>query len=239
MPIEITPQPDETTCGPACLHSVYRFFGRPLPLDRLLNEVQQLPDGGTLAVWLALHAMDMGYDATIYTCDLHLFDPTWFQPGGRPIAEGLRQRMHVKTDAKFHATSQAYLRFLELGGKVHMTDITQELLGELLADRGPLVVGLSATWLYQCARERPDDLKPDDVAGEPTGHFVIVYDLDNDSSMVHVADPYQHHPFIGQHHYTVHVDRLIGAMLLGIITYDARLLVLRPGDKSSGGRSSG
>ena len=27
LPVEILPQPDETTCGPTCLHAVFRYFG--------------------------------------------------------------------------------------------------------------------------------------------------------------------------------------------------------------------
>ncbi len=27
--LTMLPQPDETTCGPTCLHAIYRYWGRP------------------------------------------------------------------------------------------------------------------------------------------------------------------------------------------------------------------
>ena len=27
LPVRTLPQPDETTCGPTCLHAVYRYWG--------------------------------------------------------------------------------------------------------------------------------------------------------------------------------------------------------------------
>jgi hypothetical protein len=43
-----------------------------------------------------------------------------------------------------------------------------------------------------------------------------------------VADPLQDNPLYGEHYYEVGVDRLVGAILLGILTYDANLLVIAP-----------
>ena len=44
------PQPDDASCGPTCLHAVYRYFGEDVPLGRLRAAIPELPDGGTLAV---------------------------------------------------------------------------------------------------------------------------------------------------------------------------------------------
>ena len=35
-PLEILAQPDDATCGPTCLHAVYRHFGDALPLDSVI-----------------------------------------------------------------------------------------------------------------------------------------------------------------------------------------------------------
>ena len=68
--LDIYPQPDGTTCGPTCLHAVYRFFNDPIPLPQVVSEVKQLEEGGTLAVYLGSHALARGYKATIYTSTL-------------------------------------------------------------------------------------------------------------------------------------------------------------------------
>ena len=45
LSLDILPQPDDTTCGPTCLHAVYRFWGDDLPIERIIREVrpQQAP----------------------------------------------------------------------------------------------------------------------------------------------------------------------------------------------------
>jgi hypothetical protein len=45
---------------------------------------------------------------------------------------------------------------------------------------------------------------------------------------VDVADPLVNRPDFDSHLYSVAVDRVIGAILLGVLTYDANLTVLRP-----------
>ncbi len=82
LDLKILPQPTETTCGPTCLHALYRYFGERISLDRIIKEIPYLEEGGTLAVTLGNHALSRGYKATIYTYNLHIFDPTWFlHPG--------------------------------------------------------------------------------------------------------------------------------------------------------------
>jgi len=36
LPIHILPQPDDETCGPTCLHAVYRFWGEDIGLDEAM-----------------------------------------------------------------------------------------------------------------------------------------------------------------------------------------------------------
>jgi len=92
-------QPDDITCGPACLHSVYEYYGDSISLQRVITEVKSLKGGGTLAVLLGNHALKCGYKATIYTYNLHVFDPTWFT-GKVILAEKLKAQAAIKNDEK-------------------------------------------------------------------------------------------------------------------------------------------
>ncbi len=230
LEFEITPQPDETTCGPACLFAIYRYYHDSISLRQVMDEVPTLPDGGTLAVLLGLHALKRGYRATIYTFDLLMFDPSWFVDKGPPLRERLLEQARQKEGAKLQETTRAYLEYLELGGELRMEDINVDMMRGILKEKTPIVAGLSATWLYQCPRERQSDQEPDDVAGSPTGHFVIVHGINRTKRLASVADPYCHEPDPGKHHYSVDVDRLISAVMLGIVTADAKMLVVRPRD---------
>ncbi len=232
LSLRITPQPDEETCGPTSLHAVYRYHEDDIPLEQVVRETTYLPSGGTLAVYLGLHAIRRGYDATIYTCNVKLFDPTWFRvPGEVDIRAKLRQQYEVKGGGKLRRATEAYGEYLSAGGRLFMRDITLDLLAEQVAAGRPIVAGLNATWLYQCVREREDDWADDDVAGEPLGHFVVIHGVDPVARTVRVADPYKQVPYPAAHHYTLPAERVIGAIMLGIVTYDAKLLVIEPPER--------
>ncbi|WP_428262113.1 hypothetical protein [Haliangium sp.] len=229
--IHILAQPDDTTCGPTCLDAVYRYYGDELPLSQVIAETPSLPEGGTLGVYLACHALRRGYTATIYTYNLQMFDPTWFSSPGRDLTELLRAQAEKKRDdAKLVRATVAYEEFFALGGVVAYRGLDHAFLADLLSGGRPLLTGLSATYLYDCARElgREHDFAYDDIAGEAAGHFVLLHDYDPDADTVVVADPLHDNPLEGEPYYQIGVDRLIGAIMLGVVTYDANLLVIEP-----------
>lgn len=225
LKLEVLPQPNDTTCGPTCLHAVYRYFGEDIELQRVIDEVPPLPGGGTLAVWLANHALQRGYEATIFTYNLQLFDPSWFEDPAT-LPDNLRAQVAAKNEPKLALATEPYLQFLERGGRVYLGDKTSSLIRRFLKRGFPILTGLSATYLYRCARELDD--KYDAVRGFPSGHFVVLSGYDRTTREVMVADPLHDNPFFGQQYYNVNVERLVSAILLGIVTYDANLLVLHP-----------
>lgn len=225
-PFRIEPQPDGRSCGPTCLQAVYRHFGDDTDLRELADAIPQLETGGTLAVQLGCHALRRGYAAEIYTYNLQLFDPTWFRRPGVDLRERLDlQRDHKPDDGRLRAATDFYLDFLDHGGVVQWEHLHPELLQRLLR-QAPVLTGLSATYLYESMRERSHDDKPDDLEGHSTGHFVVLHGLDPQTRLVAVADPWPHTDGSQYHRFTY--DRVAGAMLLGVLTYDANFLVIHP-----------
>lgn len=227
LTLDIDAQPDDTACGPTCLAAVYGFFGDPLPLDRIIREVECLDEGGTLDVFLACHALERGYRATLFTYNPTVFDPTWFR-AGIDLGEKLREQAAIKRSGKLRRATAGYCRYLELGGTVRMEDLSGSLIRRYLRREVPILCGLSATWLYRSVRERPNDCLPDDVRGVPEGHFVVLSGYDRARREVGIADPYHRNPMTGKHYYSVKLERLMSAILLGIVTYDANLLIIEP-----------
>jgi hypothetical protein len=225
LPFRILPQPDDVACGPTCLHAVYRYFGDEIALESVIDQTRSLEAGGTLGVFLASHALRRGYRATVYAYNLQVFDPTWFEPGVSP-AEKLREQRAVKDDEKLAEATDGYLEFLGLGGRLAFTDLNSALIRKHLKRRTPILTGLSATYLYRSVRE-VDDVE-DDVRGEPVGHFVVLCGYDATDRTILVADPLESNPLAEDRLYRVKTDRLIAAILLGIVTYDANLVVLEP-----------
>ena len=225
--IPIEPQPDTTTCGPTCLHALYRHFGRDVPLDQIIKEIERLDHGGTLDVFLANHALARGFEATIYTYNLEVFDPVWFADRGTDLADKLNAQARVKRREKLRIATAGYLDYLAAGGEIRFADLNRALLRRLLKRGDPVLTGLSATYLFRSSREWGPDDEDDDIRGEPVGHFVLLTRYDPQTREILIADPMHPNPQ-GSQNYRIHIDRVIGAILLGALTYDANLLVIRP-----------
>jgi hypothetical protein len=225
----IEAQPDDDTCGATALHAVYGHFGDKLPLERVIREVHHMEEGGTLAVLLALHALKRGYHARLYSYNLTVFDPSWDGLAPEALRRKLIAQTRIKEGKKLHAACLAYARYLKEGGEIRFDDPTPELLRGYFDQSMPILAGLSATYLYKSKREYADTRGRsiyDDLRGKPMGHFVVLRGMRK--KHVLVADPYQDNPLAEGRNYDVPIGRLINSILLGIVTYDANLLVLSP-----------
>jgi hypothetical protein len=226
---DIPAQPDEVTCGPTCLQALYTYYGENILLKDVIREVKQLKAGGTLAVMLGNHALQRGYKAHIYTYNLNVFDPTWFKDSSKKMIEYLKAQMEFKHKRrKLQVASRAYIKFLESGGKVHYAELTEDLIKGYLSRSIPILTGLSATYLYGTPREIPQFDIYDSIKGEPAGHFVVITGYDEEKNCVYIADPMEPNPLGKGQVYSVSFVRLINAIMLGILTYDANLLIIEP-----------
>jgi hypothetical protein len=231
--LAIQPQPDNTTCGPTCLHAVYTFHGEQVALDQIISEARKLDEGGTYAVLLGCHALAKGYDVQVYTWNLQVFDPTWFQLAPADMRERLAKRRRLKTNHKLLSAIDAYLDFMDAGGEVKFEDLTTGLVRKHLIKGIPILAGLSSTYLYRAMREYGREMEDDDIRGDPQGHFVVLCGYDKDNRTVLVADPMHPNPSFQGLQYVVEIDRLVCSILLGILTHDADLLIIKPkGHKS-------
>ena len=239
LPIEIKPQPDDETCGPTCLHAVYRYWDHSIALDSVVDSFSAITaqGRGTLAVMLGIDALSRGFLANLYTFNLQVFDPTWFDAHGKAPAALLTDKLSAQLEAKrsdadqdirLRIATKSYLEFLARGGNVRFRDLNSRLISSQIRAGKPLLTGLSATYLYRCAREfGPNDVY-DDIRGRPSGHFVVIQGYDPVERQVLVADPLANNPGFGSQRYSVPMSRLIAAIMLGVLTYDANLLVIEP-----------
>ena len=225
---DIKAQPDDITCGPTCLHSIYQYYHDEIQLKQVVSEVKSLKSGGTLAVMLGNHALQRGYKAKIYTYNLNVFDPSWFALPQTKMISNLKKQMRYKfRRKKLQVASRAYIKFLEAGGIIQQTELDEHLLKKYLKQSTPILTGLSATYLYGTQREIPATNKYDSIKGEPVGHFVIINGYEEATNIVYMADPMNPNPLKSQY-YSVTFNRLINSIMLGIVTYDANLLVIEP-----------
>lgn len=220
-------QLDDETCGAACLHGIYRHFGDRVPLEEVTRELRIADYSGTFDVFLANHALKRGYKVTLYTYNLQVFDPTWFTLSRDEIRRRLAAQAEVKAHWKrLQLATGGYDEFLRLGGRLKFRDLEPALLRKYLKRGIPVITGLSATYLYRSMRDIPETNVDDDVRGEPVGHFVVLTGYAKETREILIADPLRDNPLVPSRYYAVNVHRLIGAILLGTMTYDANLLVI-------------
>lgn len=224
--LSIEPQPNDSTCGPTALHAVYRHHGLDVSVAAVVESVGELPHGGTLGVMLGCDALARGFAVTVYTCNLAVFDPTWFGSPAADLTERLQALAAVNDDPRRGLAIAHYLRFIEAGGVLRLSDLTRDLMRGYLANGVPLLTGLSSTWLYQTTREIQETGATDDLRGTSTGHFVVLTGYDPADDAVSVADPWAMNPLDSSHYYRVGAERLRSAILLGVMTYDANLVVV-------------
>jgi hypothetical protein len=107
--------------------------------------------------------------------------------------------------------------------------ITASLIRRILKKSIPILTSLSATYLYNEAREygTGSDLIYDDVRGESSGHFVVLTGYNKEHRSVSVADPLKRNPIAASRYYSVNIFRLVCAIMLGVLTYDGNLLIIQ------------
>lgn len=234
MDLEIHTQPDDESCGPTCLHAIYKYYGLDIPLSDVVKIVDRSLSGGTLSPMLGKHALLQGFNATIYIYNLNLFDPSWFHNGAvnnKLLIDKLAAQMDYKKDPYISIASNAFIDFLKLGGKVRAHPLDIALLKKYFLQDIPILTGLSATNLYWSPREvfTPDGKSIyDDIRGAPCGHFVVLCGYDAKKRHVVVADPHAENPLFNNNYYKVNINRLINSIMLGVLTYDGNLLIIEP-----------
>lgn len=237
LPVPRFAQPDAVTCGPTCLAQVMAYYGDLRPIGDLAAAVRRNPDGGTMAVYLAHLALELGYRVRLYPLGVRVFDPTWWELQDEQIVAKLAERAAGLSDPAERDFVLAWRDYMLAGGMVAFVEPGPAVLVRILDKGRPIICGLNSTWLYREARDNPDTNQSDDVHGEPVGHFVTLVGYTGEGRHFHVNDPSEDAPFAAggdpdgphsQGRYPLPADRLIHAILLGDGTRDAILLELWP-----------
>jgi hypothetical protein len=227
-------QPTDETCGATCLHAIYSYYGYDFSLDEIINTVERSRSGGTLAAFLGLHALKHGFNTTIYINNVDIFDPSWFTHEGEihdNVISKLTVQLEHTNNKDIAQSSSAYIEYIKQGGLVKFKTLSTKLLKSYFDKDIPVLTGLSATYLYRCKRERftPEGISiSDDIHGAPCGHFVVLCGYDEVNRRIIVADPSSENPLSSVNYYKVSSTRLINAIMLGVLTYDANLLIIEP-----------
>lgn len=227
--LNILPQPDAESCGPACLHAVFRYFHQYTTLEEVIQGVGPKATGPVPMVHLAQDAIDRGFSATLHTCHFNIFDPGWKGLSKKGLLNKLRGMMENLSDKKLMNALYAYIHFLHSGGSLLFDPIDQNLFNKYLCCGFPVLCRINAARHYDHQQDGPLDIHPHMAGRDTTGQaskFVVLYSMHGD--VVDVADPYPQNPLGDGHHYPVDAFHLLSSIEADKGTYDASLLVLSP-----------
>jgi hypothetical protein len=224
-PFRIEAQPDDDTCGATALHAVYRHFGDDMSLERTIREVHHLADGGTLEVLLGIHALRRGYQVKLHSYNLQRVRPLVGGPSPGRNAPGSCWPNRASRKAR-SCRPPAWPIAIPQGRRRGALRRPLPCPPARLLRPGPAGAHgpqrhLPLPQQTRVRRVSKGESIYDDLRGKPMGHFVVLCGMER--KMVLVADPYQDNPVQPDLYYHVPVGRLINAIMLGIVTYDANI----------------
>ncbi|MBI4980177.1 C39 family peptidase, partial [Candidatus Woesearchaeota archaeon] len=153
LPIERIKQPPNE-CEPTCLKQILDYFGIDSNLDDLIKRIS-----GDKFKWhnwdynTGRVAIEHGLNVIIYTRSAGIFDPTWFDLPTEDLLTKLKEeRAYLRTEdyvglPSFREDAEAAVSFLENGGKIVFTPISEKLIKSQLDQHNPLIAGVCYTLL--------------------------------------------------------------------------------------------
>lgn len=240
LPLPLSQQPTYNTCGPTTLHALYSYYDDPVDRDKVIQAFPQLEsvEHGLWGVELGMHALQRGYRAHILTSDMRFFDPKWNYADREHLGASLEAQGRFKfgsgkrkRDRELYRINTAYQQFLDLGGQLSFKGPLKSLILGYLNKGVPLLAALSATYLYQDARELPDGTE-NGISGGSCGHFVLIHGYDPVTDSYLIADSWGLKQPDGSYKtkYTMSVEIVGAAILAGQITNDNLIMAIGRSD---------
>ena len=167
-------------CIPACLQQVFAYYDKEVSQEEILNSLDK-PERGMSVPAAGTFAKRSGFNPTIVTNNMDIFDPTWFDVGSEKLIQHLKEKKS-SLDEYNKSVVEDFLEYLEIGGQIGFDTIDSELFVRSLSNKVPVIIELSSTDLYK---------KKD--SGEIEGHGVVIAGFDGDK--VKVVDPDRDNPY--------------------------------------------
>ena len=150
LPMESETQSDDISCGLWCLKMVLDYYDYSQSFDTFREICPPFFDFGLYDSQLGKTALEMGFDATIYTYNYRIFHPIWNRLhlseliGKLVIKQACAMTPHQALAAKH------YIEYLQKGGELLFYPLSKELVLAHLDQGIPLIAALDMSFLYDC-----------------------------------------------------------------------------------------
>ena len=176
---------------------------------------------------IAAYFTTLGFQTTIHTVDIELFDRSWNSSDNKMLKDNLLQRRKYLRHSRYEAAAldmvvDGYVQFLNKGGTIEFPIVDEQYISKLL-EKGPVYAVVSYNFLNQVAKysarseERPTK---DAISGSPSTHVIIITKFNN--GLFEIIDP--DYEFGGKR--SIPSNLLIGAFYLAETDFDPMLITL-------------
>lgn len=227
MRLNILPQINHQLSGAETLRGIYAYYGEDISMDDLVVSTTRFSNRRLRPLALAIDALERGYAVTVHCCDTRIFDLSWMGLVSSELKEKLEYHKSKADSVHLTQTFDAYIQILEKGGTIDLSEINRAVIRKAVELKAPIIAAVSATHLFHSKREYLDSKdRPvlDDAKGKTAGHLVAVTAWVGKEITLH--DPYLANPITGKAKYKVYISRLMRSILLGVLSYDAQMVVI-------------
>lgn len=220
-------------CVQASAAQLLQFYRIDKSIDDIKAEVpvyiskDNQPLGSSIG-HIAKYFIDQGFNTTIHTSDIQIFDPSWKKYSNKQLIDHLMKR---QTDVKhptydqeaFNVIFDGYISFLKFGGQIAFPLIDEKYLVELL-QKGPIYTIVSYQFLNQSPKavfdKDKDEFTNDSIKGNVGTHAVILAGYKDNQFLI--IDPDK--KFGGKRWFSS--SHLIASFYLAQTDYDNLLITL-------------
>ncbi len=212
-------------CAPASFVSVMSYFGSTIDLEALIKKSSKSCKFRDWDYILGTLALKEGFDVTVHSRSLLIFDSTWFKLERINLMRNLRnQRSYLEEISKslpgfkrLEIEAKCAYKFLDSGGKIDFSPISKNLITGYLKQNLPVIATFTSQLIFGIPKET--SISKDPIRGEPWKHTVVIKGYRGDSFFV--SDPARKG---STKEYPLQKDLLLD----GIIRYDSNLVVISP-----------
>jgi hypothetical protein len=225
-PINLQYQPTNRSCAYTSVAMLLDNCGVKEKIEDLVTEIPELKDKdgnerGGIAQEVATQCLGRGMSVDMYTFDCQIIDLSWAGLANDELIARLkvtRQNRDIPNLGKdlTQRYIDAYIDFLEKGGKLHILPVAKTKLLYQLLDKRPLFINACPHILFNEGRLLYPELrksKLDDISGEVSIHSLVIKGYDEIGNFL-LSDP-----FYGER--TIEAETLTGAVMAAAIGCDS------------------
>lgn len=212
------------TCGPSCLEAIYRHYGKDRGLEGILEDLHITKEESTYGPQLARHLNNNGFKTCICSSDPNVVSPEWRNASVDSIIEDLKgwiiYHFDKKVDKIWIKKALFLLFYLQEGGNLQVNDVTRSFLDKSLQEGNIILACVAESWIWK-KRKISKVAKYDNIKGKVHGHFVVVYEQEDEKYLI--SDPYPTNIQDKEGLYKVDKDTLITS----ILTWSSEILIIK------------